>query len=72
MRLDEIAVKLYEALQDGLPTRVIIEKMVAPHREFERYLLDIAGTEYKISKQIALNAISRNVPVYNKTNYLFK
>ena len=72
MRLSEFAVKLFEAVQDGVPAKVLIQKISLPDRMAEQYFVKIADQEYKVSKQIALNAISWHVPVdYKETEYKF-
>lgn len=72
MRLSELAVKLFEAIQDGVPTKVLIHKIALPGRMAEQYFVKIADKEYKVSKQIALNAIAWHVPVdYKETEYKF-
>lgn len=72
MRLSELAVKLFEAVQDGVPAKVLIQKIALPGRMTKQYFVKIADQEYKVSKQIALNAIALHVPVdYKETEYKF-
>lgn len=51
---------------------MLIQKIALPGRMAEQYFVKIADKEYKVSKQIALNAIAWHVPVdYKETEYKF-
>lgn len=62
MKVSDIAVALYEALQDNLPCAVEIQPIKAIDREYEEYYLRIDGRRHKVSQRIADNAIRWQVP----------
>lgn len=63
MSIQEIAVALYEALQDGKKCVVEVQPIASTKGDRECYYLRIDGNRHKVSKEIAINAIKWHVPV---------
>lgn len=63
MKISDLAVALYEALQDGLSCAVEIQPIKGIYKEYEEYYLRIDGKRHKVNQGIASNAIRWQVPV---------
>lgn len=73
MRLSELANALYDAKQDGTPTKVLIQKVKTLTKDIEKYWLRIGSTKHAISKKTAINAIAWNIQIeYLPTKYQAK
>jgi hypothetical protein len=59
MKIDDIAVALYDAKMDKIPTTVLVQKIKTINKETKKYWLRIGDKKYAISEKIALNAIAR-------------
>lgn len=63
MNVTEIAVALFEALQDGKKCSVEIQPIREVEKDSNKYYLRIDGKRHKVSEKIAVNAIKWNVPI---------
>lgn len=63
MKVEQIAVALYEALQDKKYTAVEIQTVKTIDGEVEKYYININHKRHPISKKIALNAIKWGVQI---------
>lgn len=61
MTYEQLAVKLYEALQDGKKCLVEVQPITSVGGDRKYYYLIIDGVRHQVSKAIALNAIKWNV-----------
>lgn len=63
MKLQDIAVALFEALQDGKKCLVEVQPITSVRGDREYYYFRIDGARHQVSKEIALNAIKWNIPM---------
>jgi hypothetical protein len=63
MKLQDIAVALFEALQDGKKCLVEVQPITSAGGDREYYYLRIDGARHHVSKEIALNAMKWKVPM---------
>ena len=61
--VDQIAVMLYEAIQDRKPCAVLVQPIREVKGDITKYYLQIDGKRYPVSKKIAENAIKWRVPI---------
>lgn len=61
--LTDIAVSLFEALQDGKKCAVEIQPIREVAKDSKKYYLRIDGKRHSVSEKIATNAIAWKVPV---------
>lgn len=59
----QIAVMLYEALQDRKPCAVLVQPIREIKGDSTKYYLRIDGKRFPVSKKIAENAIKWRVPI---------
>ena len=75
MKKDELALALYDAKLDGVPTKVLIQKVKTLTKDVVKYWIQIGNAKHSVSKKIASNAIARpwSTPIeYLPTKYLAK
>jgi hypothetical protein len=63
--VDQIAVMLYEAIQDRKPCAVLVQPIREVKGDSTKYYLQIDGKRFPVSKNIAENAIKWRVPIEN-------
>lgn len=63
MKLNELAVSLFEAIQDGKHCAVEVQPIREVGKDYEQYFIRIDGKRQKVSEKFATNAIQWNVPV---------
>lgn len=63
MTTEQLAVTLYEALQDKKKCVVEVQPIRGIDKDSKKYYLRIDDKRYPVSKKIAINAIEWNVPV---------
>ena len=61
--VDQIAVMLYEAIQDRKPCAVLVQPIREVKGDSTKYYLRIDGKRFPVSKKIAENAIKWRVPI---------
>lgn len=76
MRLSELAVKLYEAKLDGVPTEVLIQVVKTFTKDITKYWIRIGDRKHAVSKKTASNALKygwcksiENLPTQYQTKY---
>lgn len=63
MTIEQLAVELYEALQDKKKCVVEVQPIREIDKDSKKYFLRIDSKRYPVSKKIAINAIEWKVPV---------
>lgn len=63
MTIEQLAVELYEALQDNKKCVVEVQPIREIDKDSKKYFLRIDSKRYPVSKKIAINAIEWKVPV---------
>lgn len=63
--VEQIAVMLYEAIQDRKPCAVLVQPIREVKGDSTKYYLRIDGKRFPVSKKIADNAIKWRVPIEN-------
>lgn len=75
MKNDELALALYDAKLDGVPTKVLIQVVKTFTKDMTKYWIRIGNRKHAVSKKIANNAIARPWSTqieYLPTKYLAK
>jgi hypothetical protein len=67
MKLQDIAVALYEAIEDGKQCGVEVQPITTIRGDRKYYYLRIEDKRYRVSEKVALNAMKWRVPVTTLT-----